>query len=64
MAVDPDLGLMLHVFFFFGSGFSNRRDLLGNQSDGGGSVGGGWFRCWHNDMLRSSMCDCLILFLG
>uniref|UniRef100_A0A2N9ETZ4 Uncharacterized protein n=1 Tax=Fagus sylvatica TaxID=28930 RepID=A0A2N9ETZ4_FAGSY len=43
-------------------GFSDRRDLLGNQSDGGGS--GGWFRCWHNDMLRSSVCDCLILFLG
>uniref|UniRef100_A0A2N9INC6 Uncharacterized protein n=1 Tax=Fagus sylvatica TaxID=28930 RepID=A0A2N9INC6_FAGSY len=36
--------------FFFGSGFSDRRDLLGNQSDGGGGGGGGWFRCWHNDI--------------
>ena len=50
--------------FFFGNGFSDRRDLLGNQSDGGGGGGGGWFRCWHNNMLRSSVCDCLILFLG
>uniref|UniRef100_A0A2N9HWR5 Uncharacterized protein n=1 Tax=Fagus sylvatica TaxID=28930 RepID=A0A2N9HWR5_FAGSY len=42
---------------FFGSGFSDRHDLLGNQSDGGSGGGGGWFKCWHNDMLRSSVCE-------
>ncbi|GMY31093.1 beta-(1,2)-xylosyltransferase [Fagus crenata] len=37
---------------YFGNGFSDRRDLFGNQSGGGG-----WFRCWYSDTLRSSVCE-------
>ena len=38
---------------YFGNGFSNRQDLLtpGNQG------ADGWFRCFHSDTLRSSVCE-------
>ncbi|GMY31087.1 beta-(1,2)-xylosyltransferase [Fagus crenata] len=39
---------------YFGNGFSDRRDLFGDQSGGGG---GGWFRCWYSDTLQSSVCE-------
>ncbi|XP_027342310.1 beta-1,2-xylosyltransferase [Abrus precatorius] len=36
---------------YFGNGFTRRHDLLATGS------GGGWFRCWHSETLRSSVCE-------
>ncbi|XP_020204462.1 beta-1,2-xylosyltransferase [Cajanus cajan] len=36
---------------YFGNGFTRRRDLLLARG------GAGWFRCWHSETLRSSVCE-------
>ncbi|XP_014519168.1 beta-(1,2)-xylosyltransferase [Vigna radiata var. radiata] len=36
---------------YFGNGFTHRRDVLHARD------GAGWFRCWHSETLRSSVCE-------
>ncbi|XP_075671925.1 beta-1,2-xylosyltransferase isoform X2 [Castanea sativa] len=38
---------------YFGNGFSDRQDLLAPGNHGAD----GWFRCFHSDTLRSSICE-------
>ncbi|KAF7831316.1 beta-(1,2)-xylosyltransferase [Senna tora] len=38
---------------YFGNGFTRRLDLLSPAV----SAGGGWFRCWYSETLRSSICE-------
>ncbi|KAI4307926.1 hypothetical protein L6164_031051 [Bauhinia variegata] len=47
---------------YFGNGFTKRVDLLSSNvsttnSGAGGDGGGGWFRCWYSETLRSSICE-------
>ncbi|XP_031375661.1 beta-1,2-xylosyltransferase-like [Punica granatum] len=39
---------------YFGNGFTRRVDLLPSSPGGGG---GGWFRCFYSETLRSSVCE-------
>ncbi|XP_004500132.1 beta-1,2-xylosyltransferase [Cicer arietinum] len=36
---------------YFGNGFTRRLDVFS------GDDGGGWFRCWYSETLRSSVCE-------
>ncbi|KAF5727923.1 beta-(1 2)-xylosyltransferase [Tripterygium wilfordii] len=44
---------------YFGNGFTRRVDLLPSSSirGAGSSGGGGWFRCFYSETLRSSICE-------
>lgn len=43
---------------YFGNGFTRRIDVRPRRSDPTGiGGGGGWFRCWYSETLRSSMCE-------
>ncbi|KAK3014512.1 hypothetical protein RJ639_010062 [Escallonia herrerae] len=46
---------------YFGNGFTTRVDILKpelhRKSNSGAGNGGGWFRCFYSDTLRSSICE-------
>ncbi|KAF7815908.1 beta-(1,2)-xylosyltransferase [Senna tora] len=43
---------------YFGNGFTRRLDLLSSDVHSANSGGGGgWFRCWYSETLRSSICE-------